>query len=94
MRKSSGTLGSRWGRTRERLAELLEKEGFTVELLFAVQGFYRTSQKADCYRWEASGKNKDGFLRNLASWETMSDCVKKGASIDWKSGEVWTKEKK
>lgn len=70
------------GRTRERLAKLLQDAGYEVapEQLKAVQGRYRSDPKADIFRWEAFFDH-DGIPANMVSWETMTDIVRSGGVV-------------
>lgn len=80
------------GRVRVALAALLSKEtGRQVnpEDVVPATGWWRTDCRADCYRWEiATGPSK----LVLGSWDTMTECVRNGITVDLKAGEVYAKD--
>jgi hypothetical protein len=82
---------NRWGRTARRLAEMIEKLGYEVLDLRPAKGYWRSSPFADCYRWEALLKKKNGLELNYGCWEPMTKCVKQGIEIDDVEKEVWCK---
>lgn len=89
------------GRTRRKLAELLQKEFPTcgdqaiiwdAERITAATGWYRTSghHGNDSYRWEAFSRfERSGNVALVASsYDTMTECVKLGHLIMYSDGEV------
>ena len=92
------------GRTRRKLAELLQKEfpmcgdqpiTWTAERITAATGWYRTSHHYgnDSWRWEAfSTFTRSGRPATVASsYDTMTDCVKAGHLVMHPDGEVTAK---
>lgn len=69
---------------RERLSERFKEIGWTVLPgdIYPARGHWRTSPYADVFRWEAQGKNPEGVLAHLGSWDTMTDCARTGIEID------------
>ncbi len=74
------------GRTREKLAALLEAQGFTVhpEDLHAAKGAWRTRVQLDTERWYGKGVAhnhptiRDGWEVHFSSWFTMTVLCKAG----------------
>jgi hypothetical protein len=68
----------------ERLASLIESVGFRNVVLRPAKGAWRTDVRQDVYRWEGSAVTHgyaqlpDGLDVSLASWDTMTDCVRHG----------------
>lgn len=63
-------------KVRERLARMLTAQlGFEVRLedLYPARGWYRSSPRSDCLRWDGE--------HSIASWSTMTDCVRRGFTI-------------
>lgn len=69
------------GSTSKRLSKLLASLGYSVQQFVIPSGHYRTSRYADCLRWEADALTSEGFLVHLGSWDTMTDCLKRGVTI-------------
>lgn len=76
---------------RERLARLLCAEGFEVypEDLRPAQGRERSDWRLDIQRWNGHGRVTDGryglapgFGVQFDSWDTMTDCVRRGIVLD------------
>lgn len=84
-----------WGRVRERLAELLAEAGVVVHALAAAQGRERSDATFDIYRWEAHGVTRgmpgapDGILCWVTSYDTMTDCVRRGLVLDRDEKSMW-----
>ena len=89
------------GRTRRKLAELLQKEFpacggqpiiWDAERITAATGWYRTSghHGNDSYRWEAFSRfERSGNVALVAScYDTMTECVNLGHLIMHPDGEV------
>lgn len=82
------------GRVRERLARMLEAAFTAIGEEASVQaselrpatGYWRTDHRADAFRWEGRCRVrlKDGTwtVRGLDSWDTMTDCVRSGVTIE------------
>jgi hypothetical protein len=76
-----------WGKTRRRLARLLEAEGFQVDALTAAQGYWRTDVRADVNRWEGAGRANgraglsNGTRVQFSSWDPMTLCVRNGIQV-------------
>jgi hypothetical protein len=71
----------RIGRTRHRLAEMLsEALGEYVDPadIWSQSGAYRTQVKHDALVW--------GVGVRIGSWDTMTDCVKRGFTVTHKGG--------
>jgi hypothetical protein len=67
--------------TQEKLVELLEKQGFHVEFLTPVSGFWK---KQDVYRWEGVVTAPDRHGRySIGCWDTMTRCVRYGIKVDY-----------
>lgn len=89
------------GKTAERLKELLAKKGYNVTFFIPALGFWRTAH-ADVHRWEAQALDEHGKTRQLASWDTMTKCVRNGIRevevgderSDCADLEVWANEDK
>jgi hypothetical protein len=94
-------MGSTTGRTRRKLAELLQREfptcgdqpvSWFVDQIYAATGWYRTSRhhSNDCYRWEAfSIFDRSGNTAHaVASYDTMTECVKLGHLVMHSDGEI------
>lgn len=63
-------------KVRERLASMLTAQlGFEVlaDKLYPARGWYRSAPQSDCLRWEGEP--------SIASWSTMTDCVRRGFTI-------------
>jgi len=73
----SGARGRHYGRTRRRLVELLEAEGFRDVSIAAAQGRERSDVRHDIYRWEGYAM-KNTISCTLYSWDTMTLCVRNG----------------
>lgn len=77
---------TRIGRTRIKLCQLLNKTfpewHFEPENLWSQIPYYARSQQ-DCCSWGADGVIKDNprIAVSVASWDTMTQCVKKGIAI-------------
>jgi hypothetical protein len=77
------------GRTRERLAEVILRDlGLVVDPadLWMQEGFYR-SRYHDLARWGSydahDPKDPPAIKTHIASWDTMTECVRRGvASFD------------
>lgn len=55
---------------------------FNPEEIYPATGWYRTSQYADCHRWQAYyGFVKGNNMGCVGSWDTMTDCVKYGITL-------------
>lgn len=72
------------GRTRIRLAKLLEEQGYAVapEDLLPQQGAWRTGICLDVCRWEAVVKDKTGRTWIIHCWDRMTDCVRYGITTE------------
>lgn len=88
----TGGKGTKWGRKRQRLAELLEAEGYLIDLITVAQGRDRSDFRRDIMRWEAWGKKilkhePPGYteLANINTWfgsyDTITDCVRYGITL-------------
>lgn len=80
---------------RDKLAALISQQFFDQEQklvntdgrdLFPAQGWYRTSIRADCYRWEGScqwmiGGSSTGLPIVLYGCDTMTEMVKCGVIL-------------
>ncbi len=72
-------------RTSDRLIALLEREGFRDVEIYAAKGHYRSSPYADVVRWEGYAKHgESGCAWNIYSWDTMTECVKRGVTVSEK----------
>lgn len=98
--------GSRIGRTRRKLAALLQREfpmcgdqpiTWKPEKIYAATGWYRTSRHCgnDSWRWEAfSTFDRSGNIALTASsYDTMTECVKAGNLVMHADGEVTAKRR-
>jgi hypothetical protein len=77
------------GRTRERLAALLEAQGFVVqpEALWWNDGYYATAHM-DCAKWGGRGligtypsRFPSDWDATFSSWCTMAECVRYGIDL-------------
>lgn len=64
----------------DRLALLLEAEGFLGAVLHPATGHYRTSKYADVHRWEGFA-TRGTISVSLYSWDTMTTCAKRGIVV-------------
>lgn len=86
------------GRLKIKLAEILQAAGFrlTEYDIREARGYYRSSPYSETYRWEAyalMGTAKiagyeaqtppETFQILLASWDTMTACVRQGIRLDY-----------
>jgi hypothetical protein len=90
------------GRTRQRMAALLQREIptlngapiiWTAENVRPAQGWYRTDPRADCYRWSAIAHGAESNLvLSVDSWHTMTEILKAG-SLELVNREIYPKPK-
>lgn len=74
----------RAGRTRTRLAKLLEaafaKVGMAVRVdpedLHPAKGYWRTDSRADVYRWEGWASSGRDSWESVVSWHTMTELLR------------------
>ena len=69
---------------RERLAKLLRAEGYFVEAydLHAQSGYWRSrSELYGICRWYSHRVIHDDNEAHIASWDTMTECVRHGISV-------------
>lgn len=71
------------GRVRVRLAALLAEQGYDAspESLRPQQGAWRTDNRLDVCRWEATLTDREGRTWLVQCWDTMSDCVHYGVAV-------------
>jgi hypothetical protein len=72
------------GKIALKVEALLDAEGFTVDSFWFQLGGYRTAMW-DLASWGAQGYWKDmpaGFKTSVHSWDTMTQCTKRGIRID------------
>ena len=92
------------GRTRRKLASLLQKEfpnfgdqpvTWSADRIYAATGWYRTSSHHgnDSYRWEAFSRfDRSGNIAHaVASYDTMTECVKVGGLVMHSDSEITAK---
>lgn len=84
---------------RTKLASMLRAKGLIIEPedIRPALGHYRSSRYADVYRWDAWCVTRDfaipdatypnGIRINLASWDTITDCVRYGFELSNLSGD-------
>lgn len=68
-----------------RLAELIAAQGYTVapEDLMPQTGAWRTDHRLDVCRWESVAfVDGNGRRWMVQCWDTMSDCVRYGVTIE------------
>jgi len=92
------------GRTRRKLAELLQKEfptcggqpvTWSADRIYAATGWYRTSRHHgnDSYRWDAFSRfDRSGNTAHaVGSYDTMTECIKTGGLVMHSDGEITAK---
>jgi hypothetical protein len=74
------------GRVAKRLTSMLEDLGFRDVVLVPARGYWRTDHRAPVVRWEGHGASVLGLPCNFSSWNTMTECVRKGIVLDKEVG--------
>lgn len=95
--RSGGRSSQVVGKTRERLAALLEAQGFVVqpEALWWNDGIYGTVLM-DCAKWGGTGRVgtypcglPSDYGVSFSSWDTMTECVRYGFEISDEGGAMF-----
>jgi hypothetical protein len=63
----------------EKVKSLLEEEGFSNVVIYPVSGYWKSQ---DVMRWEGFAE-KDGVKAPIGSWFTLTDCARKGITVQW-----------
>lgn len=65
--------------TTERLANILKGMGYSRIELYYPTGSWK---RADTVRWHGYMKRADGGRVSICCWSTMTDCIRKGFTVD------------
>jgi hypothetical protein len=68
-------------RIRDKLENMLIDKGMTVDHFWGATGQWRKSCM-DVMRWEANCRRSDGRRIHIGSWDTMTECVRRGFTLD------------